>query len=306
MTARTKLLLLTSLFAGLTFHLFPQKPFTLQQKTAQCAKIKAACQYAWAGYKQYANGFDALAPLSKKGHNWYSVSFMMTPLDAFDTFYLMGLKDEAAQAKEMVINGLSFDVDVEVQLFEVNIRLLGGLISAYELSGDERLLNLAKNLGIRLFPAFNSPTGMPYRYVNLKTGKTRDSLSNPAEIGTYLLEFGKLTRLTHDSSFYKAAKRAAFEVYRRRSDIDLVGTTINVNTGAWKNTESQIGAPHRFLLRIPVQGLAAVWRYRLQTGMGGPQPGDQKIPLHRGAVGGLFYKGGHAFGQGDPFALWRP
>jgi len=242
MTARTKLLLLTSLFAGLTFHLFPQKPFTLQQKTAQCAKIKAACQYAWAGYKQYANGFDALAPLSKKGHNWYSVSFMMTPLDAFDTFYLMGLKDEAAQAKEMVINGLSFDVDVEVQLFEVNIRLLGGLISAYELSGDERLLNLAKNLGIRLFPAFNSPTGMPYRYVNLKTGKPRDSLSNPAEIGTYLLEFGKLTRLTHDSSFYKAAKRAAFEVYRRRSDIDLVGTTINVNTGAWKNTESQIGA----------------------------------------------------------------
>ena len=242
MTARTKLLLLTSLFAGLTFHLFPQKPFTLQQKTAQCAKIKAACQYAWAGYKQYANGFDALASLSKKGHNWYSVSFMMTPLDAFDTFYLMGLKDEASQAKEMVINGLSFDVDVEVQLFEVNIRLLGGLISAYELSGDKRLLNLAKNLGIRLFPAFNSPTGMPYRYVNLKTGKTRDSLSNPAEIGTYLLEFGKLTRLTHDSSYYKAAKRAAFEVYRRRSDIDLVGTTINVNTGAWKNTESQIGA----------------------------------------------------------------
>jgi mannosidase alpha-like ER degradation enhancer 2 len=76
----------------------------------------------------------------------------------------------------------------------------------------------------------------------LKTGKTRDSISNPAEIGTYLLEFGKLTELTGDSAFYRIAKRAAIEVFKRRSDIDLVGTTINVNTGDWKNTESQIGA----------------------------------------------------------------
>jgi mannosidase alpha-like ER degradation enhancer 2 len=119
---------------------------------------------------------------------------------------------------------------------------MGGLLSACELSGDKRLLTLATDLGTRLLPAFNSPTGMPYRYVNLKSGKTRDPLSNPAEIGTYLIEFGKLTQLTGDSTYYKAAKKAAMEVYRRRSDIDLAGTTIDVNTGEWRNTESQIGA----------------------------------------------------------------
>ena len=167
---------------------------------------------------------------------------MMTPLDAFDTFYLLGMKKEAGEAKSMVVNGLNFNVDTEVQLFEVNIRLMGGLLSAYELTKDKRLLTLAKDLGTRLLPAFNSPTGMPYRFVNLVTGKTRDALSNPAETGTYLLEFGKLTQLTKDSTFYRVAKKAAFEVFKRRTDLDLVGTTIDVNTGEWKNTECQIGA----------------------------------------------------------------
>ncbi|MCX6268705.1 MAG: glycoside hydrolase family 47 protein [Bacteroidetes bacterium] len=219
-----------------------QNTFTDKQKASECKKIKSACRHAWKGYQKYASGYDALKPISKKGQNWYGVSFLMTPLDAFDTFYLLGLKDEAQQAKELVVSNLNFDVDQEVQVFEINIRLMGGLLSSYELSADKRLLTLAEDLGKRLLPAFNSPTGMPYRFINLKTGKARDSLSNPAEIGTYLLDFGKLTQLTGDSIYYQVAKKAAFEVFKRRSDIDLVGTTIDVNTGEWRNTESQIGA----------------------------------------------------------------
>lgn len=239
---KIKLALLAAFLIVFTLPGNSQKLFTDRQKTAQCEKIKSACRHAWDGYKKYASGYDALKPISKKGHNWYGVSFLMTPLDAFDTFFLLGLKVEANEAKEMVVSRLNFNVDQEVQLFEVNIRLLGGLISAFELSGDKRLLELAKDLGPRLLPAFNSPTGMPYRFVNLKTGKTRYPLSNPAEIGTYLLEFGKLTEYTGDSNYYRVAKKAAFEIFRRRSDIDLVGTTIDVNTGEWRNTESQIGA----------------------------------------------------------------
>ncbi len=242
MNRKIKLVLLIPLVLLLSFPGKSQETFTVRQKSAQCEKIKSACRHAWTGYKQYAYGYDALKPISKKGHNWYGVSFLMTPLDAFDTFFLLGLKDEAKEAKEMVISNMNFNVDQEVQLFEINIRLMGGLIAAYELTRDERLLVLAKDLGNRLLPAFNSPTGMPYRFVNLKTGRTRDSLSNPAEIGTYMLEFGKLTEFTKDSNYYRVAKKAAFEVYKRRSDIDLVGTTIDVNTGEWRNTESQIGA----------------------------------------------------------------
>ncbi|MCX6250502.1 MAG: glycoside hydrolase family 47 protein [Bacteroidetes bacterium] len=218
------------------------RPMSDKQKAAQCEKIKAATRHAWEGYKKYAWGFDALKPISKQGQNWYGVSFLMTPVDAFDTFTLMGLDKEAREAKELVLSKLTFDVDQEVQLFEVSIRLLGGLLSSYELDGDPGYLTLAKDLGRRLLPAFHSETGMPWRYVNLKTGKTRDSLSNPAEIGTYLLEFGKLTQFTGDSVYFKTAKKAALMVYRNRSDNDLVGTIIDVTTGMWKNRESQIGA----------------------------------------------------------------
>jgi hypothetical protein len=216
--------------------------FTPEMKADECARVREAMQHAWTGYKTYASGYDALKPISKQGHNWYGTSFCMTPVDAFDTFILMGLTDDAAEAKAMIFSKLSFDRDESVQLFEVSIRLLGGLLSSYDLDGDKRFLDLATDLGRRLLPAFRSKTGMPWRYVNLKTGEVRDSLSNPAEIGTYILEFGRLTQLTGDSVFYKTAKRAMMQVFNRRSPIDLVGTIIDVNTGKWKNTESQIGA----------------------------------------------------------------
>jgi mannosidase alpha-like ER degradation enhancer 2 len=82
---------------------------------------------------------------------------------------------------------------------------------------------------------------MPYVYVNLKTGKARGIESNPAEIGTLLLEFGTLSKLTGKPIFYDKAKRAVTELYSRRSKIGLVGSTINVETGKWIDTTSHIG-----------------------------------------------------------------
>jgi mannosidase alpha-like ER degradation enhancer 2 len=205
-------------------------------------KVVKACRHAWQGYLAHARGTDALKPISKTGRNWYGTSLLMTPVDAFDTFLMLGMMKEAEEAKSMILSGLTFDSDQEVQVFEVTIRLVGGLISAYEMTGEKRFLDLAADLGRRLLPAFQSSTGMPFRFVNLRTGKTRDHLNNPAEIGTCLLEFGQLTRHTGDSIFYKTAKKAAMEVFRRRSDLDLVGTVIDVNTGEWINTECQVGA----------------------------------------------------------------
>jgi mannosidase alpha-like ER degradation enhancer 2 len=102
------------------------------------------------------------------------------------------------------------------------------------------LLTLADDLGTRLLPVFDSPTGMPYRYVNLRTGKVRDPKSNPAETGTLLIEFGTLSKLTGKQVYYDKAKRALVETYRRRSPIGLVGEWINVETGAWTNPDSHI------------------------------------------------------------------
>ena len=60
---------------------------------------------------------------------------------------------------------------------------------------------------------------MPYRYVNLKTGKVRNP-DNPAETGTLLLEFGALSKLTGNPIYYDKAKRYLWRltIAARRSD----------------------------------------------------------------------------------------
>ncbi len=203
-------------------------------------QVRAEFLHAWNGYKTYAWEHDELKPLSKDFRDWHSASLYMTPVDALDTMVLMGLDNEAAEARELIAQRLSFDQDIEVKNFEITIRLLGGLLSSYQLTNDQRLLRLAEDLGNRLLPAFNSPTGMPYMYVNLKTGKTREAESNPAEIGTLLLEFGTLSKLTGKPIFYAKAKRALVELYKRRSKIGLVGSVINVETGKWIDKTSHI------------------------------------------------------------------
>jgi len=88
-------------------------------------QVKDEFRHAWQGYMNYAKGFDALKPLSGTGRNWYSRSFVMTPLDAFDTMILMGLKEEAEEAKTLILDSLDFNQDIMVQNFEITIRMLG-------------------------------------------------------------------------------------------------------------------------------------------------------------------------------------
>src|SRR5947208_1568838 len=249
-------------------------PLSFGQKSGKldpannAARVKAEFLHAWNGYKKYCWGHDDLKPLSKTCHDWYAAPLLMTPVDALDTMILMGLNDEAKTTREYIDKNLSFDKDIEVQNFEITIRLLGGLLSSYELTGDKRLLNLAEDLGNRLLPVFESPTGLPYRYVNLKTGKVRGNVTNPAEAGTLLIEFGTLGRLTHRPVFYDKAKRALVEIYKRRSPIGLVGTSINVETGQWTDTDSHISGAidsyYEYLLKCSIlfddQDCKRMWR----------------------------------------------
>ena len=164
----------------------------------------------------------------------------MTPVDALDTLILMHLDAEATRAQSLIVRDLSFDRDISVKNFEITIRLLGGLLSSYQLTGDKRLLSLAEDLGNRLLPVFDSPTGLPYVYVNLRTGQRRNAVTNPAETATLLLEFGTLSKLTGRPIFYEKAKHAVVETFKRRSPLGLVGESINVETGAWATTDSHI------------------------------------------------------------------
>jgi ER degradation enhancer, mannosidase alpha-like 2 len=232
---------MTRIFSVLLLLLLPLSLSAQQvNKKKLAAEVKAEFLHAWNGYRKYAWGHDDLKPLSKTHHDWYAQPLLMTPVDSLDTMIIMGLDEEAAATRAYILENLSFDKDIDVQNFEITIRILGGLITSYQLTNDKRFLDLAEDLGRRLLPVFDSPTGMPYRYVNLKTGKVRNPVSNPAETGTLLLEFGALSKLTGNPVFYDKAKRALVETYNRRSKIGLVGEWINVETGQWTNTDSHV------------------------------------------------------------------
>jgi ER degradation enhancer, mannosidase alpha-like 2 len=202
-----------------------------QQEMA--TQIRGQFLHAWNSYHQYAWGHDELRPLSNQPFDWYGTSLLMTPVDALDTMIVMGLTPQADEARHLIDTQLSFDKDIYVKNFEITIRMLGGLLSSYELTHDPRLLALADDLGTRLLPVFNSPTGMPYVEVNLKTGAVRGEDTNPAEIGTLLLEFGTLSKVTKKPIYYDKAKRAMVELYDRRSSIGLYGSEMNIRTGQW-------------------------------------------------------------------------
>ncbi len=143
-------------------------------RAALAERVKAEFLHAWNAYERLAAGHDELNPLSRTPHDWYPPAVVyMTPVDALDTMRLMKLDTQVHATETLLLDRLNFDLDVSVQLFEVDIRLLGGLITAYQMSGEPKFLALANDLGTRLLPAFDSPTGMPYRFVNLRTGATR-------------------------------------------------------------------------------------------------------------------------------------
>ena len=111
-------------------------------------------------------------------------SLHISPIDAYSTMKVMGLDKEAKEVQHYVVDSIDFDKDLFVKTFEVNIRILGGLLAMYEFSEDKKVLAKAEDFGKRLLPAFSSPTGIPYYWVNLRTGEAKGEEVNMAEGGS--------------------------------------------------------------------------------------------------------------------------
>uniref|UniRef100_A0A914R1M7 alpha-1,2-Mannosidase n=1 Tax=Panagrolaimus davidi TaxID=227884 RepID=A0A914R1M7_9BILA len=169
----------------------------------------------------------------------------------------MGNHTEFKRAVNLILENINVDANVNVSVFETNIRVVGGLLSAHILSGRVEgmqlhdgwpcsgpLLDLAVKFATKLLPAFNTETGMPYGTVNLKYGVNRfeTPVTCTAGVGTFVIEFGALSRLTGDPHFEKIALNALDALYRARSGIGLVGNHINTETGLWTATDAGIGA----------------------------------------------------------------
>ncbi|EYC28991.1 hypothetical protein Y032_0007g3534 [Ancylostoma ceylanicum] len=219
-------------------------------------KVREMFYHAYNGYLNHAFPLDELKPITCKGQDTWG-SFSLSLVDALDTLIVMGNTTEFRRAVDLVLKSVRTDANVNVSVFETNIRIVGGLVSAHMLSGRVEgmvledgwpcsgpLLRLAEAMAARLLPAFNTETGMPYGTVNLKYGvpKRETPITCTAGVGTFIVEFGALSRLTGDPRFERVALRALESLWRTRSSLGLVGNHINVRTGQWTATDTGIGA----------------------------------------------------------------
>jgi mannosyl-oligosaccharide alpha-1,2-mannosidase len=222
--------------------------------------VRNAMRHAWGSYEKHAFGRDELKPISGRGHdNWGGLG--VTLVDSLDTLWLMGLKDEFWRAKDWVRDHLSFDHTGTVSFFETTIRELGGLLSAYDLSGDQVFLDKAQDLGNRLASAFSTPTGLPKGQVNLQSssaaGGWTGSNSVLAELGTVQLEFNYLSAKTGDKKFSGYANRVYDVLEKLNPQNGLFPIYINANNGQAGSHMITFGALgdsfYEYLLKVWVQ-----------------------------------------------------
>src|SRR5262245_33458546 len=155
----------------------PARSMSRQERLELTERVRAELRHSWGAYTRLAWGHDELKPLSRGPHDWHAGTLLITPVDALDTLIVMGEKEEAERARAYIVEHLSFDQDIAVKNFEITIRVLGGLLSAAQLLDDRRLLDLADDLGRRLLPAFDSPTGRPARLMAQRAIQRRSARS---------------------------------------------------------------------------------------------------------------------------------
>uniref|UniRef100_A0A158P9Q1 alpha-1,2-Mannosidase n=1 Tax=Angiostrongylus cantonensis TaxID=6313 RepID=A0A158P9Q1_ANGCA len=211
--------------------------------------VVAAFKHAWKGYRKYAWGHDQLRPISGSYSDWFDTG--LTIVDALDTAIIMNLKEEAAQGIDWIRNSLSFDKDRYVNLFETTIRTLGGLLSAFHLTGDKVLMfvDKAEDLAGRLLSAFSSSKSLvPLSDVNLKTRNARPPSwtgeSSLSEVASLQLEFRDLSRVTGK----KLYEEVCFNVSKHIHEIGcndhggLCDMFLNSNTGRFPGATITFGA----------------------------------------------------------------
>uniref|UniRef100_A0A8C9Y7G4 alpha-1,2-Mannosidase n=1 Tax=Sander lucioperca TaxID=283035 RepID=A0A8C9Y7G4_SANLU len=214
------------------------------------AKIKEMMKHAWGNYRRYAWGSNELRPISKQGHssNLFGSIKGATIVDALDTLHIMEMFEEFDAATDWVEKNLDFNVNAEVSVFEVNIRFVGGLLSAYYLSGKEVFRRKAVELGEKLLPAFKTPTGIPWPCASVSLfGIGRNwpwasgGSSILAEYGTLHLEFMHLSKLSGNPEFAQKVMNIRKVLNRLDKPQGLYPNYLNPNSGQWGQHHVSVG-----------------------------------------------------------------
>jgi mannosyl-oligosaccharide alpha-1,2-mannosidase len=166
----------------------------------------------WKNYRSYGWMHDEIRPISGEVTDHFG-GWAATLIDALDTLWIMGFEEEFKSAIEDVeLIDFGYTNLEHINVFETNIRHLGGLLAAFELSKDERLLAKATEVGEMLYHAFDTPNHMPItRWKMREAGEGKAQVADEqvllAEIGSMTMEFTRLSQLTGDPKYYDAVTR---------------------------------------------------------------------------------------------------
>ncbi|KAL9116000.1 MAG: hypothetical protein Q9227_000368 [Pyrenula ochraceoflavens] len=170
------------------------------------AAVKKEFIHAWKGYRKHGWMSDEFRPLTAGAENKFC-GWSATLIDALDTLYIMGLKDEFEDAVKATtkVDFTKSDNSCTVNLFETVIRHLGGLIAAYDLSGHKSLIPKMKELGDMLFAAFGTYNGIPMPHWSPSMvdsqGYQPPSDIAMAALGSLNMEFTRLSSILEDDRY---------------------------------------------------------------------------------------------------------
>ena len=172
---------------------------------------------------------DELSPISGGGRDTFG-GWAASLVDALDTLWIMGLKDEFNSAVSSAVNiDFSTSTDSTINIFETTIRYLGGFLAAYDLSGDKRLLTKAVEVGEMLLVSFDTPNHMPItRWDWSKAAAGIEKQIAPdfmlvSELGSLSMEFTRLSQLTGDHRWYDAIDRITTLFDQQQSKTKIPG-----------------------------------------------------------------------------------
>lgn len=201
----------------------------LKRETRRIA-VREEFQRSWDNYRKLAWKQDELAPITGTGAESFG-GWGATLVDALDSLWILGLKDEFYEAVEAVA-AIDFGESetVAISVFETTIRYLGGLLSAYDLSGEQVLLDKAIQLGEMLYRAFDTePNNFPLDRLTLEKAKASTTGFNAegsicfAAIGSLTMEFTRLAQITQKNKYYDVVAKVTDFLDRAQNTTNIPG-----------------------------------------------------------------------------------
>lgn len=179
---------------------------------ARAATVKEAFLGAYNEYIRYGYPADEVLPASKgrrNSRNGWSASLV----DALDTIFVMDLKDtfDDAVNKTLKIDFSTNHTDDVVVVFETTIRYVGGLLSAYELSGanNQALLDQARVLTDKLIYAWPDENQvLPYSVLSFTDNTPASDIVSLAAAGSMIVEFDRLSFYTKNDKYRNLADKS--------------------------------------------------------------------------------------------------